>query len=211
MQEVAAFVGPRADAGGGRLGDGAILGEARLAECRGVVREENPVRRIGVFGVGGLDGVAPVVEVQGTQLAFFRRPHDDGFEVEVAVGDVDGDDPTWAQVLTVRGESLEREQVHGDGVAAEGVEDDHVVVLRWQFLERQAGVAHAKLDFCWALTQVMEGALGQTDDVIVNLVEVKLVPLAPPSGERAGAEADGRDLASVDWAGRGEDAADPAP
>lgn len=56
----------------------------------------------------------------------------------------------------------------------------------------------------------MERILSDTHDVVVNLVEVEFITLAAPSGERPGTEADRCHLASVEWAGRGEDATDAA-
>ena len=113
-----------------------MLGEAGLAEGRRVVGEQNPIGRVGVFGVRVLGHFPGVIEVEGAQFALFCRPHHHRFEVEVAVGDMDRNDASGTQVFTVGGEGLECEQVHRDGVAAKGVEDDDVVVLRRQFLER---------------------------------------------------------------------------
>ena len=115
-------------------------------------------------------------------------------EVEVAVGDVDGDDAVAvAQVGEVEGEGLAGEQVGGDGVAAKGVEGEDVEALGRLALEVDAGVADRKLDVAEAVAQVGEEggvAAGEGGDVGVDLVAADGVAGGGVAGEGASAEAD---------------------
>ena len=52
-----------------------------------------------------------------------------GCEVEVLVGDVEGEDAVGSEVFLVEGERFGGEEMDGDGVAGEGVDDEDIEVL----------------------------------------------------------------------------------
>ena len=75
-----------------------------------------------------------------------RDAFDDGHEVEVAVGDVEGDHAVGLHVAQVDLHRLAGDEVYGNGIAREGVDGQHVEILRRLALEAQARVAQRQLD-----------------------------------------------------------------
>ena len=66
---------------------------------------------------------------------------DHGAQVEEAVGDVHREHAVRLQVAEIEFEGLPGQQVDGHRVAGEGVDDQHVELLRFLAFELQAGVA----------------------------------------------------------------------
>jgi hypothetical protein len=111
-------------------------------------------------------------------------------EVEVAVGDVEGDHSVVvAEVAEVELDGLDGDEVGGDRVAAEGVDDEHVVALGRLALEAEAGVAEGDGGLAGAVAQVGEEggvAGGEGDDLGVDLIKTD-----PIAGERVGGDGAG--------------------
>ena len=84
--------------------------------------------------------------------------------------------------------------MHGDRVARERVDREHVEVLRRLALEVQPRVAQRDLDRRVAVLQVREVACAMRDHRGIDVVEAVDVALRAVGRERAGAEADHADL-----------------
>jgi len=84
--------------------------------------------------------------------------------------------------------------VHRDRVAREGVDREHVELLRGLALQHEAGVAERRLDRRVAVGEVGEVAVRDPDHRRIDVVEAVHVVLRAPGGDRAGAEADHADL-----------------
>ena len=74
-----------------------------------------------VEGAGG--------DVADLEVSVLREERELGGEVEVLVGDVEGEDAVGGQVLEVELERLGGEQVERDGVAGEGIDGEDVEAL----------------------------------------------------------------------------------
>ena len=88
-----------------------------------------------------------------------RQALDDRNQVQEPVGDVEGDDAAGLHVPPVDAERFRRDEVHGDRVARERVDHQHVELLLRLALERQARVAQRELDGRVAVVKVREVAL----------------------------------------------------
>ena len=140
---------------------------------------------VGTVEAGVLVGRIVVVDRDGREADLVRDTVDDRVEVEVAVRDVDDDGAVRLEVTLVVVEGLEGQQVHRDGVAAEGVEYDDVVLLICFALHRQTGIAHHEFGLGLGVLQVGEGARRKAGHVVVDLVETEGVARASPGRERA--------------------------
>ena len=75
----------------------------------------------------------------------FGHPPEYGLDVEVAVRDVRGDDPTVVELQLIRPQRFPSQEVTRNGVGTEGIKNDHVVsILR--LLEHDATVADHEVD-----------------------------------------------------------------
>ena len=102
-----------------------------------------------------------------------------GGEIEVLVGDVEGEDAVGLEVAEVELDGLSGEQVQRDGVAGEGVDGEDVEVLRVVCCElggeRGAGVAGDDGDLGDGVADVGEEVAGDGLDLGVDLVEADAV------------------------------------
>src|SRR5206468_885808 len=96
-----------------------------------------------------------------------------GNEVEVAVGDMHGEDSARLQMPQIGFKGLHREQVHRDRVTGKGVERENVEILRAFALERQSRVAERHLDLRRAVLQKSEFRAGELDHSGIDVVEAK--------------------------------------
>ena len=172
-----------------------------------IAGHDDPVRTVeACFLVGRV----VVIDRDGGEADLVGDAVDHRVEVEVAVRDVHGDGAVRLEVALVVVEGLEGQEVHRDGVAAEGVQHDDVVLLVRFAFHREAGVAHHELRLGLRILQVGEGARREPGHVVVDLVEAEGVARAAPGGEGAAAEADGADASSAAGLVRAEEAADAA-
>ena len=97
---------------------------------------------------------------------------------------MDGEDPARLQVLEIEIKRFSGHQVHGNGVAAEGIDDQNVEGIASGFfeflLEREPRVSLNDLDRSHAVRDEGEVAsiAGDLDDRGINLVETEAVGLA---------------------------------
>ena len=85
-------------------------------------------------------------------------------------------------------ESLFRQQVYRDGVAAEGVEDEQVEVLRRFPFQGKAGVADCYFDRGGGVGKVAEPLVGHRLDLGVNLIKAQVVSRPAKRRHSAGAK-----------------------
>ena len=156
----------------------------------------------GVFTVGEQDPVAAASrrflavvsdEHRVEPLRVGELLHDRG-EIEVAVGDVEGDDSARLDVPAVDRERLGRDEVDRYGVAREGIDRQYVEAL-WCFaFQVQARVAERDLDGRVALADEGEVMFRDADHGGVDIVKAIDVALAAVGGDRSGAQPDDADL-----------------
>lgn len=96
-----------------------------------------------------------------------------GFEIDILVGDVEGEDAVRCEVSLVEGDCLGGEQVERDGVSRESVDDEEVVVLSWFGGERGAGIAFGVGEGGGGLAEIGEEVLCDGQDGGVDLVEAE--------------------------------------
>ena len=100
----------------------------------------------------------------------FREARNDGSQVEITIRDVEGDDASWLHVLAIDRQRFRSEQVHRDRVAGEGVDGEHVELLRRLAFERKTGIAQGSLNGRLAALQIAEILVGNGDDRGVDVV-----------------------------------------
>src|SRR4051812_29701958 len=98
-------------------------------------------------------------------------------------------------MAAVEGEGLRGEEMERDGVAGEGVDDEHVEFLRAFTGQGGAGVAGNDVDVRAGFADVGEDVAGDGFDSGVDLVEADAVAGTAVSGDGPGAEADDADVA----------------
>ena len=74
-------------------------------------------------------------------------PCQHGAEIEVTVRDMRRDDAIWGEMSAIDGEGFGGQQVNRNGIAGEGVENQHVVLLTFAPFECEPGVTGDKPDF----------------------------------------------------------------
>ena len=79
-----------------------------------------------------------------------REPAQYREQIEILAGDMDGQDPVRCEVRSVDLEALACQQVHGYGIAVEGVDCEHIEALRRSILElslhENASIAYLHVD-----------------------------------------------------------------
>src|ERR1700722_8247706 len=91
----------------------------------GVVADKDPGGAVGSAGF-----VRGAVDDSGGHVSRERELADLGGEVEVLIGDVEGEDAAGSKVSAIEREGFGGEQVERDGVAGEGVDGEDIEVLR---------------------------------------------------------------------------------
>ena len=130
----------------------------------------------------GLAEADPSLDVDGTDaaqklsllvaLAFGARcPLDHGRQIQVAVGDVQGQNAVGLQVAQISAKGLVRDQVDGDGVAGKGVDYQQIEPLIALPFERKTAVAQHQFDARRGIAQVGEFVLRDLDHQRVDLVD----------------------------------------
>jgi len=100
-------------------------------------------------------------------------------------------------VALVNLKSIKREQMHRHGVAAEGIEQQHIEVLRRFALQIQPRIAHDDLQLATArfeVRQVSEVFAGDGNDVGIDVVKPEGLAFLPIRRHGGGAHADDADL-----------------
>jgi len=195
-------VGPGADAGL-QVGVEGVGDQVGLLEKGGVVGDQHPG---GGIAAGSL--FSQGMNVAGLHSGGGGENRDGRFEIDVAVGDVEGEDSARREMAAVELEGFAGEQVDGDGVAREGVDDEHVEVLRRFMGQGVAGVSDDDIDLGAGVADIGEDVAGNGDHGGIDVVEGDVVAGAAVSGDGSGAEADDADATG---AGCGAIGARPTP
>lgn len=116
-----------------------------------------------------------------------------GNEVQVIVGDVNGDDAVACEAFPIEGHGLTCQQVGGYRVAAESVQHEQIESSVTHPLQDQPPVTQVMPDFRPARVEKREVLPGDLDDGGVDLDHVKLVGLAAVGRENPAAESDNAD------------------
>src|SRR6185312_14035044 len=96
---------------------------------------------------------------------------------------MNGENPIRFQMTEVQRNRLPGEQMNGDGITGEGIDSQNVELLRRFLLQRKPRVAERHLVPGRRFAKVREQAIGDADDVGVDLVEVEIVARLSVSGE----------------------------
>ena len=126
--------------------------------------------------------------------------HDRG-EIEIAVGDVDGEDPVRGEMSEVRLEGFAGEEMDRDRVAREGIEGEEIEGLRSSgrdlALHGEPRVPHHGLHRRRAVVEIAEAIPGEVTDGRIDLIDAERIPFPGVGRERPHAEphqADGMGL-----------------
>src|SRR4030095_16019512 len=114
----------------------------------------------------------------------------DRFEVKVVIGDVNSDDAARRHMAFVEFKGFASEQVNGDGIAVESIQNEQVEVLRRFALEGEARVSGADLDLGWRLLKVSEFGDRKRGDLVIDFIEAEAVAEFAIGSHGAGAETD---------------------
>ena len=139
-----------------------------------------------IVGVSHAGGEAEVVRDRG----------DDRRQIEVLIGEVDEQHAAGLQPAHVELEGFAGQQMHRDGVGAEGIQHEQVVAGIGGVLEQEPSVPDGDGDARGRLGQIWEqlGVLRDVDDDGIDLVEGVGIGRPAIRGERAHAEADEPDV-----------------
>src|SRR6266567_8945518 len=100
-------------------------------------------------------------------------------------------------MLTVKSYGFCREQVDGDGVAGERVDDKNIELLGWLRCQRSAGVSLDDVDLCSRVANVGKDVAGHGRDGRVDVVETDVVAGTAVGGDGPGTQADDADVAGT--------------
>ena len=94
--------------------------------------------------------VVRVIDEEGIPSQLGGHAAGDGFEVEEPIGDMYGENSAGAKVFGVDFGAFGCEQVHGDGVAAEGIHGENIELLTSAFgqiaFEHDSGITELDID-----------------------------------------------------------------
>ena len=90
---------------------------------------------------------------------------------------------------------LAGQQVHGDGIAGEGVHRQHIELLIGFAFKTQAPVAENHFNFRRRIVHEREFPPRNIDDLRIDFVEAEHVALAPVGNDRTGPQANDADFA----------------
>src|SRR6185369_9180646 len=102
-----------------------------------VASHHHPLRRILAFESTRFQ----VVKGDAYKTSAFREICENRFQVQTAVRDVEREHPALGQLRQVKIERLFSNQMYGDGVGAERVDNNHSVMARLSVLQIQSRVA----------------------------------------------------------------------
>ena len=124
-----------------------------------------------------------------------NQPAEDRLEVEIAIAQMENEDTGLRELTPIDGQRLECQEMGWDGVGAEGVDEDEVVMVIRRLSQGEAAVAQDDFDAGRCVLQVGEvpGVASQACDVGVDLVEHPLFARAGICRHGARAETDYRD------------------
>src|SRR6185369_821526 len=117
----------------------------------------------------------------------------DRLEVEVGVGDVDGQNALRFQVAEVGLKGFAGDEVHGHGVAGEGVHHQQVELLAGLGVEKQAAIAERDFDLGGGATEVDELAAGDLEHERIDFVDAERIAGSSVGGEGAASESENAD------------------
>ena len=129
-------------------------------------------------------------------------------QIDMLVGDVEGEDAAGSEVALVEGDGLGGEQMQRDGVAGECIDDQHVEVLRRLAGERGARVAFHDVDLGGGFADIGEEILGDGRDGGIDLVKADAIAGLAVGGDGSHAEADDADVARAALAAEAQGQAD---
>ncbi len=110
--------------------------------------------------------------------------------VQMGVRDVERQYAAGLQVAKIQLQRLLRDEVHGKGVAGEGVDDEEIVLLVRLTLEREPSVAQNNVHGPAAVREVGELASGKLLHEGIDLVEAKHIARPRIPGEAPCSQAD---------------------
>ena len=140
--EVGEVVGPDAPARSGQT-PARIVCEG--TEVRTATGHDSPNRRL-LAAELVVGSKRQVVADPTDETGVARQGAQNGVEVDVAVRDVEGEDPSRSELVAVELQCFARQQMGGNGVSAEGVEDHDPELVRGRFVKPQSRVADDDLE-----------------------------------------------------------------
>src|SRR5437660_9304858 len=150
------------------------------------MREQNPGRRIVpkiVLGLIVIDGGQFVMEMAG-------EIEHDRLEIEVMIGDMDGNNAVGLEMALVNVERFFGQQMDGNGIAAERIQGQQIELLRGLAYHRETRVAHGDFDLPSTPSEVSKAGGSQAFDFRIDFIDAQVISGLAVGGESAGAEAD---------------------
>ena len=134
------------------------------------------------------------IDEEAGQTKFLRQSHDDRAEIEIIVADVDRDGAILAHVAKVNLHRLAGEQMGRHRVSAEGIQHQHIELLRRFIFQRKPRVTGNHLDLGSTVGQKREVIFRKFDHCGIYLIEPIIVGGASVDGDRASAHSDRADV-----------------
>ncbi len=119
------------------------------------------------------------VHVDDSQVEFDCQAVNDRLEIDVAIADVNNDDAIGLEVAPVFLDGFARQQVHGNRVPTERIQDDGIESLRFLAFQRQSRITRYNFDSRLALTQKTEARLGEINNEWIDFVEAIHIAALP--------------------------------
>src|ERR1017187_3224699 len=137
--DVGEIVRPQAKAGAGRKRLPSLVRWQRT-QILPFARENHPLGRL--FALGQLFRAdRKVVAIEANQTSILSQIGDDRLEIEPPIGNVEGYQPAVSKLVEVEAHRFSRQQVHGNRIGAESVQNQQTILPFGSFLVLQPRIS----------------------------------------------------------------------
>jgi len=116
------------------------------------------------------------------------------FEIDVLIGDMEGEDSAGREVALVEIDGLGREQVDWDGIARERIDNEDIEVLRQFLRQRGSCIAFHNADLRTRFAKIGEDILRNRRNSRIDLIKADVIAGLAVCGDSADAQANGANV-----------------